>query len=76
MAGGLGSQQLQSMNTVECISPRGKRFHRLPNLSKARASMSTLTFEGKLAAINGVGDGGVQKIVEVLSVTTAMDKVD
>ena len=68
VAGGLGGQQLQAMNSVECISPRGKRFHRLPNLSKPRSSTSTLVFEGKLAAINGVGDGGIQKMVEVLSV--------
>ena len=50
VAGGLGGQQLQAMNSVECISPRGKRFHRLPNLSKPRSSTSTLVFEGKLAA--------------------------
>jgi hypothetical protein len=68
VAGGLGGQQLQAMSTVECIAPRGKRFHRLPNLSKARSSMSSVTFEGKLVTMNGVGDGGIQKIVEVLSV--------
>ena len=76
MAGGLGGQQLQSMNTVESIAPRGKRFHRLPNLSKPRASMSCLVFEGKLAAMNGVGDGGIQKLVEVLSVTPDSGKTD
>ena len=68
VAGGLGGQQLQSMGTVECMSPWGKRFHRLPNLSKARSSVSFLVFEGKLVTMNGVGDGGVQKIVEILSV--------
>ena len=68
VAGGFGGQQMRAMNSVECISPRGKRFHRLPNLSKPRSSTSTLVFEGKLAAINGVGDGGIQKMVEVLSV--------
>lgn len=68
MAGGLGGQKLQAMDTVECISPRGKRFHRLPNLSKARSSMSFVVFDGKLVTMNGVGDGGIQKIVEVLSV--------
>ena len=66
--GGGGGGGGQVMNSVECISPRGKRFHRLPNLSKPRSSTSTLVFEGKLAAINEVGDGGIQKMVEVLSV--------
>ena len=70
MAGGLGGQQLQAMSSVECMAPRGKRFHRLPNLSKARSSMSCVAFDGKLVTMNGVGDGGVQKIVEVLSVKT------
>ena len=74
MAGGLGGQQLQAMATAECLSPRGKRFHRLPNLSKARSSMSFVAFEGKLAALNGVGDGGAQKIVEVLSVKPQAEK--
>ena len=74
MAGGLGGQQLQAMATAECLSLRGKRFHRLPNLSKARSSMSFVAFEGKLAALNGVGDGGVQKVVEVLSVKPQAEK--
>ena len=56
------------------FSPGGKRFHRLPNLSKPRSSTSTLVFEGKLAAINGVGDGGIQKMVEVLSVKSKESK--
>ena len=33
-----------------------------------RASLSSLNFEGKLALLNGVGDGGPQKMIEVLSV--------
>ena len=74
MAGGLGGQQLQAMSSVECISPRGKRFHRLPNLSKPRSSMSCVVFEGKLATMNGVGDGGIQKVVEVLSLKPKVSK--
>lgn len=68
MAGGLGGQQLQAMNTVECVAPHGKRFHRMPNISKARSSMSSVVFDDKLVTMNGVGDGGIQSIVEMLSV--------
>ena len=76
MAGGLGGQQLQAMGSVECISPRGKRFHRLPNLSKPRSSMSCVVFDGKLATFNGVGDGGIQTIVEVLSIKPKETKTE
>lgn len=68
VAGGLGGEELKAMNTVDSIVPRGKRFVRLPSLPKARSSMTSLEFEGKLATINGVGDGGIQKIVDILSV--------
>lgn len=68
VAGGLGGENLKAMDTVECITPRGKRFMKLPSLSKARSSITSLQFEGKLAVLNGVGDGGAQSIVEILSV--------
>ena len=67
VAGGLGGTELKAMDTVESIGLRGKRFSRLPSLPKPRSSMTSLEFEGKLAAINGVGDGGPQKIIDILS---------
>lgn len=68
VVGGLGGELLRPMDTVECITPRGKQFLKLPNLSKVRSSVSSLVFDGKLAIMNGVGEGGSQKIVEILSV--------
>ena len=40
---------------------------KLPDMGKERASLTSLNFEGKLAVLNGVGDGGPQKMIEVLS---------
>ena len=70
VAGGLGGthQQPQTMVTVESFVPGGKCFVRLMQLSKPRSSLTSLEFEGKLAAMNGVGEGGVQGVVEVLRV--------
>ena len=68
VSGGLGSEKLKAMATGECIGYRGKRFVKLPEMSKERSSVTSLNFEGKLAVMNGVGDGGPQKMVEVLSV--------
>ena len=76
VAGGLGGQQLQAMSSVEALAPRGKRFHRLPNLSKARSSVSWVVFDGKMVTMNGVGDGGIQTIVEVLSVNPNREEQD
>ena len=74
-AGGLGGENLRAMDTVECLVPnKGKRFMKLPNLSKARSSMTVVVFNGKLAAMNGVGDGGAQNLVEILSVKEEKDK--
>ena len=70
VAGGLGGthQRPQTMVSVESFVPGGKRFTKLMNLFKPRSSLSSLEFEGKLAAMNGVGEGGVQAMVEVLRV--------
>ncbi len=68
LAGGLGGENLRAMDTVESLSPKGKRFTKLPSLSKARSSMTKVIFDGKLVAMNGVGDGGAQKLVEILCV--------
>ena len=68
VAAGLGGETLRAMDTAECITPKGKRFMKLPNLAKERSSVTSLLFEGKLAVMNGVGDGGVQPTVEILSV--------
>ena len=67
VTGGLGGEKLRAMATGECIGYRGKRFAKLPETSKERSSVTSLNFEGKLAVLNGVGEGGPQKMVEVLS---------
>ena len=67
VAGGLGSEKLKAMATAECIGYRGRRFMKLPDMGKERSSVTSLNFEGKLAVLNGVGDGGPQKMIEVLS---------
>ena len=67
VAGGLGGEKLRPMNTSEGFRYQGKRFHSLPPLVKERSSMTSLMFDGRLAVMNGVGEGGVQAIVEVLS---------
>ncbi len=74
LVGGLGGENLRAMDTVECLGPKGKRFHKLANISKARSSMSKVVFDGKLAVMNGVGDGGSQPMVEVLSVKEKSSK--
>ena len=66
--GGLGGEKLRGMMTGECIKYGGKKFSSLPPLSKERSSLSSLMFEGKLAVMNGVGENGIQSMVEVLSV--------
>lgn len=68
VAGGLGGEKPQAMDTGEAIAHKGKKFKSIPKLSKPRTSMTAYCFDGKLAAINGVGDGGPQSIVEILSV--------
>ena len=67
--GGLGGEKLKAMATGECIGYRGKRFMKLPDTGKERASLSSLNFEGKLVVLNGVGDGGPQKMVEVATLS-------
>ena len=67
VTGGLGGEKLKAMATGGCIGYRGKRFMKLPDMGKERASLTSLNFEGKLAVLNGVGDGGPQKMIEVLS---------
>ena len=68
VVGGLGGANLRGMNTGVAIKYQGKKFRELPPLEKERSSLTSLSFEGKLAVLNGVGEGGVQSMVEVLSV--------
>ena len=76
VAGGLGGQpdKPAAMDTGECIGYRGRRFAKIPQLSKARTSVSTIFFDGKMAVINGAGDGGIQPIVEILKPKESKDK--
>jgi hypothetical protein len=57
------------MATGECIGYRGKRFKKLPDMGKERASLTSLNFDGKLAVLNGVVDGGPQKMIEVATLS-------
>lgn len=77
VAGGLGTEKLTAMDLTESFYHKGKRFHHLPSLSVARSSMSSLVFDGKLAAMNGIGEGGAQPVIEILKVkpkATTKDK--
>ena len=49
VTGGLGGEKLKAMATGECISYRGKKFMKLPDMGKERASLTSLNFEGKFA---------------------------
>ncbi len=66
VAGGLGGEKLRPMKTGEALPYQGKKYQKLPLMMKERSSMSSLTFDGCLAVMNGVGTGGVQAVVEVL----------
>lgn len=80
VVGGLGADKADkekppfAMNTGEAIGYRGRRFKKLPSTSLPRASLSTLQFNGKLAVLNGVGDGGPQPMVEILQEKEAKKK--
>ena len=49
------------------LSDGAESFERLPNMRTKRASTSTVLFDDKMAVICGAGQGGPQKIVEILS---------
>ncbi len=66
VAGGLGGDKLRPMKTGAALRHQGKKFHNLPHLVKERSSMTSLVFDGCLAVMNGVGEGGVQAAVEIL----------
>lgn len=76
VTGGLGGapEKPCAMDTGECIEHRGRRFKKVPQLSKPRSSVTTIMFEGKMAVANGVGDGGLQAIVEILKLKDSKDK--
>jgi hypothetical protein len=57
-----------AMTTGEAIEYRGRRFKKLPQTSMPRTSLSMVSFNGKLAVMNGVGDGGPRAMVEILQV--------
>ncbi len=66
MAAGLSADG--PLNVVLTIHSSGEGWERLPNMKTSRASTSYLQFEDKLAVIGGVGKGGPQTVVEVISV--------
>ena len=69
MTGGIGpAPELKPLVSGEAIGYKGKRFKNIPPISKPRTSMTSFSFDGKLAAINGVGHGGPQSTIEILSV--------
>ena len=74
---GLGNkpEKPAPMDSGECIEYRGRRFKKIPQTSKPRSSVTTVHFNGMMAVANGVGEGGAQKIVEILKVKEKKDKV-
>lgn len=76
VTGGLGGapEKPSAMDSGESIEYRGRRFKKIPQLSKPRSSVSTIFFDGKMAVANGVGDGGPQAVVEILKLKDAKDK--
>ena len=62
------------MDTAECIEYNGKKFKKLPGLSLGRSSVTTICFDGKMAVVNGVGEGGPQPVVEIIQVKEEKDK--
>ncbi len=74
VACGLGGKKLCPMDTGECIGYRGRRFLKIPQTSKPRASVTTINVDGTLIVANGVGDGGPQPMVEVLKTKKSKDK--
>lgn len=80
VVGGVGGNAKDSppeaMKTGEAIEYRGRRFKKLPHTSLPRASLSSVPFNGKLAIVNGVGEGGPRAMVEILKVKESKDKSD
>ena len=56
------------LNTAITPHSSGEGWERIPSMKTSRASTTCFEFDGKLAVIGGVGQGGPQKVVEVLSV--------
>ena len=56
------------LNYTYALSDNGESFERLPNMKTKRTSTSTCVFEDKMAVVFGAGEGGPQKVVEILSV--------
>ena len=75
MSGGLGGElpNVGSLAHAEAMNPRDKRktWVDIAPMSKPRTSMCMLAFDDKLFAICGAGEGGPQRLVEVLSIEKA-----
>lgn len=75
MCGGLGGElpNIGSLAHAEAMNPREKRrtWVEIAPMSKARTSMCSLVLDDKLFTICGAGEGGPQRLVEVLSVEKA-----
>ena len=73
LAAGLGTAAAEPdkpllIPDVLSFSNRGRRTERIPSMKKPRTSTTTVVFDGKMAVIGGAGEGGIQKVVEILSV--------
>ena len=73
IAGGLGGGENPGfMKSAECMSHRGPGFMKISSMYTPRASLTTISFEDKIAVVGGmaVGEGekGPQSIVEILKV--------
>ena len=77
VAGGLGGQEAPCfLRTGECIGHRGSSFMKIANMPTTRSSVTTISFEDKIAVVGGVGDGdkGPQCTVAILKVKELAEK--
>ena len=73
VVGGLGGPEDKPtfMKNGECFGHKETVAQRIPNMTVPRASLSTVAFEGKIAAVGGMGEHGEkgpQSAIEILKV--------
>lgn len=67
LAAGLGMVKNEAKVMTDVLAFKGDSMKKIASMPQGRSSPSTTVFDGKLAVIGGVGEGGPKKTVYILS---------
>lgn len=65
---GIGEKMAVGRSETEALTGNKRRWERLPSMLKSRLGLNTVCWEGNMAVVGGLGQGGPLATVEILTV--------